>query len=120
MTFDQEATVVVPSRQVENRRPFLRAIDSIESGGTTALFDGWLAGAHQVAEHLLPEGFNRVLLLSDGDANEGLTEAAAIAARVSGLNERGISTSAFGLGVGLPESQFRSRFRRAEPRRVKC
>jgi Ca-activated chloride channel family protein len=56
-----------------------------------------------VAEHLLPEGFNRVLLLSDGDANEGLTEAEAIAARVSGLNERGISTSAFGLGAGFDE-----------------
>jgi Ca-activated chloride channel family protein len=103
VTFDQEATVLVPSRQVENRRPFLRAIDNIESGGTTALFDGWLAGARQVAEHLLPEGFNRVLLLSDGDANEGLTEAAAIAERVSGLNERGISTSAFGLGAGFDE-----------------
>jgi Ca-activated chloride channel family protein len=103
VTFDQEATVVVPSRQVENRRPFLNAIDSIESGGTTALFDGWLAGARQVAEHLLPEGFNRVLLLSDGDANEGLTEAAAIAEWVSGLNERGISTSAFGLGGEFDE-----------------
>jgi Ca-activated chloride channel family protein len=103
VTFDQEATVVVPSRQIDNPGPFFHAIDTIESGGTTALFAGWLAGARQVAEHLLPEGFNRVLLLSDGDANEGLTEAAAIAARVGGLNERGISTSAFGLGSGFDE-----------------
>jgi Ca-activated chloride channel family protein len=103
VTFDQETKVVVPSREVDNPRPFLHAIDSIECGGTTALFDGWLAGARQVAEHLNPSGMNRVLLLSDGDANEGLTEAAAIAARVSGLNERGISTSAFGLGSGFDE-----------------
>ncbi|MFZ9952757.1 MAG: vWA domain-containing protein [Vulcanococcus sp.] len=103
VTFDDEAAVVMPSRRVDDPLPFLQAIDAIDCGTTTALFDGWLAGALQVAEHLTPEGLNRVLLLSDGQANEGLTEASAIADRVAGLNERGISTSAFGLGAGFDE-----------------
>ena len=103
VSFDDEATVVMPSRRVDDPLPFLQAIDTISCGTTTALFDGWLAGALQVAEHLNPQGLNRVLLLSDGQANEGITGASAIAERVAGLNQRGISTSAFGLGDGFDE-----------------
>jgi Ca-activated chloride channel family protein len=103
VAFDGEVQVVVPSRTVDSPLPFIQAINSIEEGGTTALFDGWLAGALQVAEHLDPTGLNRVLLLSDGQANEGLTDAGAIAEKVAGLNQRGVSTSAFGLGAGFDE-----------------
>jgi len=103
VAFDGEVQIVVPSRSVDSPLPFIQAINTIEAGGCTALFDGWLAGALQVAEHLDPTGLNRVLLLSDGQANEGLTDAAAIAEKVSGLNQRGISTSAFGLGAGFDE-----------------
>jgi Ca-activated chloride channel family protein len=81
VTFDDEVQIVVPSRPVDSALPFLQAINTIEAGSTTALFDGWLAGALQVAEHLDAAALNRVLLLSDGQANEGLTNAAAIAER---------------------------------------
>jgi len=103
VTFDDEVKVLVPSQPVRDPLLFISAINTIHSGGSTALFDGWLAGATQVANHLDPQGFNRVLLLSDGQANQGLTDAGAIAARVDGLTQRGISTSAFGLGNGFDE-----------------
>jgi Ca-activated chloride channel family protein len=103
VTFDDEVNVLVPSQPVRNPLLFISAINTIHSGGCTALFDGWLAGATQVANQLDPAGLNRVLLLSDGQANEGLTDAAAIAAKVEGLTQRGISTSAFGLGSGFDE-----------------
>jgi Ca-activated chloride channel family protein len=103
VTFDGEVTVLVPSQPVRDPLLFISAINSIHSGGCTALFDGWLAGATQVASQLDPQGLNRVLLLSDGQANEGLTRADAIAAKVEGLTQRGISTSAFGLGSGFDE-----------------
>jgi Ca-activated chloride channel family protein len=103
VTFDDEVTVLVPSQPVRDPLPFISAINTIHSGGCTALFDGWLAGATQVANQLDPAGLNRVLLLSDGQANEGLTDSDAIAAKVEGLTQRGISTSAFGLGSGFDE-----------------
>ena len=103
VTFDEDVTVLVPSQPVRDPLPFISAINTITAGGCTALFDGWLAGATQVATQLNPQGLNRVLLLSDGKANEGLTDAAAIAAKVEGLTQRGISTSAFGLGRGFDE-----------------
>jgi Ca-activated chloride channel family protein len=103
VTFDDEVTVVMPSTPVSDPQPFLAAISTIHSGGSTALFDGWLAGATQVANHLDPAALNRVLLLSDGQANHGLTDQQQIAAKVAGLTARGISTSAFGLGDGFDE-----------------
>ena len=103
VTFDEEVSVLVRSQPVRDPLLFISAINTIHSGGCTALFDGWLAGATQVANQLDPAGLNRVLLLSDGQANEGLTDAEAIAAKVEGLTQRGISTSAFGLGSGFDE-----------------
>jgi Ca-activated chloride channel family protein len=103
VTFDDEVEVLVPSQPVQDPKLFIRAINTIHSGGTTALFDGWLDGAMQVANHLDPAALNRVLLLSDGGANEGLVDSAEIAAKVAGLSQRGISTSAFGLGAGFDE-----------------
>lgn len=103
VTFDEEVKVVAPSMPVSDPQPFIAAINTIHSGGCTALFDGWRAGATQVAEHLDPGAMNRVLLLSDGQANEGLTNLEQIAAKVAGLTQRGISTSAFGLGDDFDE-----------------
>jgi len=103
VTFDDEVEVLVPSQPVQDPKLFVRAINTIHSGGTSALFDGWLAGAMQVANHLDPSALNRVLLLSDGDANVGVVDSAEIAAKVAGLSQRGISTSAFGLGAGFDE-----------------
>jgi Ca-activated chloride channel homolog len=103
ISFDDEVKVVVPSAPVVDPQPFIAAINTIHSGGCTALFDGWLAGATQVAEHLDPTQLNRVLLLSDGQANEGLTNQGEIADKVAGLTQRGISTSAFGLGDDFDE-----------------
>lgn len=103
VSFDDEVQIVVPSRPVADPQPFIAAINTIHSGGCTALFDGWRVGATQVAEHLDPGAMNRVLLLSDGQANEGLTNLEQIAAKVAGLTQRGISTSAFGLGEDFDE-----------------
>ncbi len=103
VSFDDEVTVNVPSSPAGNPQPFLEAINRIHSGGSTALFDGWLEGAKQVAAHLDPAALNRVLLLSDGQANQGLTDAREIATKVGGLTQRGVSTSSFGLGDGFDE-----------------
>ena len=103
VTFDDEAEVVMPSRPVRDPQPFLAAINRIRSGRSTALFDGWRTGALQVAEHLEAAGLNRVLLLSDGHTNQGLTDSEQIGELVSGLCQRGVSTSAFGLGRDFDE-----------------
>ena len=59
---------------------------------------GWAAGAAQVLEHLVWQGMNRVLLVSDGLANIGLTDPAAICTEVRGMASREVSTSTIGVG----------------------
>jgi Ca-activated chloride channel family protein len=103
VTFDDEAEVVMPSQPVRDPQPFLAAINRIRSGRSTDLFAGWRTGALQVAEHLDAAGLNRVLLLSDGHTNRGLRDSEQIGELVSGLCQRGVSTSAFGLGRDFDE-----------------
>ena len=103
VVFDHEVSVLMPSLPVHSPERFIEAINTIHSGGMTALHDGWIAGARQVAEHLQPGALNRVLLLSDGHTNKGLVDSDQIAEQVAGLAERGVSTSAFGLGDGFDE-----------------
>ena len=40
VSFDDEIRVVVPSQPVRDPQPFIAAINTITSGGCTALFDG--------------------------------------------------------------------------------
>ena len=103
VVFDHEAEVLVPSMPVNDPELFVHAINSIETRGATDLQLGWCTGAMQVAEQLDPKAVNRVLLLSDGHTNHGLTDTDVIAKQVQGLSQNGVSTSAFGLGGGFDE-----------------
>ena len=103
VVFDDDTDVLMPSSPVHHPDPFIRAINTIHSHGCTNLHDGWIGAARQVAQHLDNRSLNRVLLLSDGHANRGLLNTAEIADQVAGLAERGVSTSAFGLGNGFDE-----------------
>jgi Ca-activated chloride channel family protein len=94
---------VVPSRLVADRGAFHAAIREIGPGGQTALHDGWHMGATQVAQHLRTDAIARVLLLSDGCANQGLSDPEAIRRHCGTLADTGISTSTYGLGSGFNE-----------------
>ncbi len=103
VAFDQQVDVIVPSQPVTDREAIIRAIDGIDDRGSTDLHSGWLEGATQVAQHLTPGALNRVIILSDGQANAGVTDRGEIARDVRGLTERGISTTAIGLGAHYDE-----------------
>jgi Ca-activated chloride channel family protein len=76
--------------------PLRAAIAAIHSGGNTHLHGGWREGAETLAD-VAGTGLKRVILLSDGQANEGLTDAAAIAAQCAEWAARGVTTSTYGL-----------------------
>ena len=103
IVYDDTVQVLVPSTPVIDRQLFHRALRQVRSGGATALHEGWLAGAEQVSKYLSPSTISRVLLLSDGKANHGLTDSAAIAKQCAALAEAGVSTSTYGLGRSFNE-----------------
>ncbi len=78
-------------------------IRTIQSGGSTALHEAWVKGSKQVAECLDEKCLNRVILMTDGQANEGMTETKTIVKQAGGLYKRGVSTSTIGVGNDFNE-----------------
>ncbi len=108
VAFDQVVYVAVPSTAVgQDRRVIEAAIGAIHSGGTTALHAGWVQGYTEALRHLVPKGLNRIVLLSDGLANVGITDPAVIARDVRDAADAGVGTSTIGLGRSFDEHLLR-------------
>jgi Ca-activated chloride channel family protein len=103
LVYDTVVEVLVPPRPVEDREVFRRALAEVDSRGSTDLHAGWLTGAEQAGRGLGQDVLSRVLLLSDGCANHGITEVAAIARQCGEMAEAGVSTSTYGLGGSFNE-----------------
>lgn len=103
--YDDHVDVVMPGTLAtpEARHEAMRRLEPIEPRGSTDLGGGWLQGCEQVALGQVAEGVNRVLLLTDGLANVGMTEPGELARHATELRARGISTSTFGVGDDFNE-----------------
>jgi Ca-activated chloride channel family protein len=101
--FDHTVEVLVPARPVADPALFVAAISQIGVRGDTAIHAGVLTGAAEVARFKDPGRLNRVVLLSDGQANVGPSKPADFAALGSALLGQGISVSTVGLGLGYNE-----------------
>ena len=64
---------------------------------------GWMAQGVRARPAGLVDGVNRIVLLTDGQANAGLTDSGALAAMVRSGAESGVSTTSIGFGAGFNE-----------------
>lgn len=97
--YDGEVTLLQPTISVSNKQAIKYKIDAITDRGGTNLMGGAMKGYEEVKRFYKPGYINRVLLLSDGQANEGITDPQQIEKIVRNQNkENGISISTFGLG----------------------
>jgi len=103
VTFDDAVEVLIPSQLVTDPEALCQQVARVRSGGSTALHAGWLEGATLTAQYHQLQTLNRVLLLSDGQANDGEQRPAVIAEHVKGLTARGVGTSTIGLGRSYDE-----------------
>ena len=104
VTFDSQVDVIQPLAHPTDREGLLQRVRSVHSGGSTALFDGWETGMRQLVGQVGKERIARVILLSDGQANHGLTDETAICQHVARAAAAGITTSTVGLGHGFNET----------------
>lgn len=104
VTFDDEIDIVQALTAVGDAKDIEARVRSIQSGGSTNLFGGWEEGAKQLAPFIKKDRIARVILLSDGQANQGLINEGEIFTHVSKLAGTGITTSTIGLGHGFNES----------------
>jgi Ca-activated chloride channel homolog len=83
------------------------ALPGVDAGGSTNLSGGWLVGCRELAAGLQDDGAGsrtrRAILLTDGQANAGITDAAALGREANELRRRGVSTTTLGVGLGFDE-----------------
>lgn len=126
--YDHEIDTLLASApaSAEAKTLALKRLQDIDARGNTDLCGGWMKGANEISgasgssgssgvpgsEPDEPEGpeepekpvrVSRVLILSDGLANQGETRADVLAAKAAELRARGIGTSTFGLGADFDE-----------------
>ena len=104
VTYESHAEVLVASQPVSHKNRLKSQISAITTGGMTALYDGWSLGAEEVAKNSNDNFLSRVLLLSDGQANRGLTDDDVIASHCRKMAEAGVTTSTYGLSEHFNEN----------------
>ena len=105
VVYDDRVDVVLASTPATNgaREEARGRLERVGAGGSTDLHGGWLQGCEEVARGMTEGAESRCLLLTDGLANQGVTDSAQIALHAGELRTRGIATSTFGLGDGFDE-----------------
>jgi Ca-activated chloride channel family protein len=101
--FDDQVDVVVPAGPVSDRAAIKRAIDGVTARSMTDLGAGLIEGLRQ-AKRLGSDAGVRVLLVSDGHANSGVTDPTVLRNHVGQHLDSRITTSTLGMGLGYDES----------------
>lgn len=104
---DGVRTLVPPHRGGEQSDVSARIL-AIQPGGRTNLSGGWLRGRELVAPDRTDGALHRVLLLTDGIANAGITDHGALAAMAAEARQHGISTTCVGFGEEYDEALLRA------------
>ena len=110
---EDEVSVVSYDTQVEVEMELMSAREAkhhivsslahIHARGGTDLHSGWLKGVEMLAHRSNGNRMCRVVLLSDGQANNGETNVDTISSQVARMAAAGITTSTVGIGVGFNE-----------------
>jgi Ca-activated chloride channel family protein len=103
ITYDTTVQVVMPATKLTDKHAVRQAIQSIQAGGNTALFAGVSKGGAEVRKFLDRNRVNRVILLSDGLANEGPSSPHMLGDLGGSLVKEGIAVTTLGLGLGYNE-----------------
>ena len=103
VAFDDHVSTVIAPQNPTDKKALKDKIRGIRAGGTTNLSGGWLEGCKHVQSRFDPQAINRVLLLTDGHANEGITDAKILIKTATQKLESGIITSTLGFGSGFEE-----------------
>jgi Ca-activated chloride channel homolog len=98
VSFNSHARVIRSMTQVRNRTALLGAIDALRAGGSTNLEEGMVTGYRVARGGYRSGASNRVILLSDGLANVGDTQAQPIVAQIKQAADKKITL--LGVGVG--------------------
>lgn len=106
--YDDQISVMWPARRVGNLAEVKAMIDKLEPRGSTNLTGGMMRGVEEAKDALDGPAeksgtITRVILMSDGLANTGVTDPQEIAKLVRSAKGNGVRISAMGLGRDYDE-----------------
>lgn len=107
VTFDDEVAVPIAAGPVGDGGRARQALGTIHPGGTTNLSAGLLRGI-QEAQRAGSGAGATLVLLSDGHANQGVTDHSRLERFASGARTQRITTSTIGIGLGYDEDLLAS------------
>ncbi len=105
IAYGSEVDVLSPSAlaTADNKRRAAAALEAMQDDGGTNLSGGLLAGRSQILTHRAEGGVSRLVLISDGIANEGIIFRDALANLAQETAQRGISITTVGVGLDFDE-----------------
>lgn len=110
VTYAGSTGVVLDPTSADQKAKIHAAIDGLRSGGGTAMASG-VDLAYQLAQRSARPGReNRVIVLSDGDANIGRSTPEALLAQIHKYAGEGITLSTIGFGVGNYQDAMMEQF----------
>ena len=104
LAFDGKCDLVAPTTTLfaVQKRDLAERIAAIRLGQGTALLEAYLRSAGLVADHLLKQGVNEVILVTDGRANKPAhPDPEQLREHAGKLNKLGVQTSVYGIGEDI-------------------
>ncbi|NJO17986.1 MAG: VWA domain-containing protein [Thioploca sp.] len=103
VVYDDEVDTLFSPQPVLNKDIVRTVIKQIQAGGCTNLSGGWLRGCEHVQSHLNKSMIHRVLLLTDGQANVGITDMKVLVKTAQQKAIEGVATTTLGFGSHFNE-----------------
>jgi Ca-activated chloride channel family protein len=98
--YGTNASVALQPTSGADKARILAAINGLSTSGSTNVEDGLRVGFDLAERMYQPGAVNMLLLCSDGVANNGVTNPAALLAKYSRYTQEGIQLSTYGFGMG--------------------
>ena len=103
VAFDTEVETIAPPATGEAQEGLSERIAAIHAGSATNLSGGWLKGREHVDAGRRDGAVNRVLLMTDGQANQGITDPLQLEGLCRSAAGNGVTTTTIGFGIGFRE-----------------
>lgn len=100
VVYGDTAHTVLPPTPATQKDRILEGIAALKPEGSTNVQAGLSLAYDLAMKGFVPGGINRVILCSDGVANNGVTDAGGIWQTVKGRASEGVTLSAIGFGMG--------------------
>jgi uracil DNA glycosylase len=102
VVYDNRVDTIVAPQRVTDPDAIIKKIRAVHPGGATNLHGGWEKGCEHARE-AEGDAVRRVLLLTDGQANVGVTDPAKLIAESAAQADAGVVTTTLGFGNAFQE-----------------